>query len=517
MWALSLGGFLGQAILAPGLVQAQEQGQRVAWQVEGEGADALIEAVAQALSTERSRHLLTPEDIEAQVRAGVRPWPSCALGVEPCGSATALAMDALGVELLVRVELAQVRPQLELNYEIVDWRGAQVSAGSLRERDARAAGFELVRELFDASGVISVESNPPGAQLWLAGEAVGRTPWSGKRAVGHYDFELVLEGYARAEGSVELGSGAAVRVDRTLAELPGRLRVLGAPQDAEIWIQDAPMGRADELLELPAGRYAMELRAPGFESLTRVVDVEPARLTETTVTMVNESSLLRDIDVAALVANRLQLVAALELGIHSSDPRQARGKAQGLEYSFEGWTDQGQLSDEARRRRTLVSGGLRLEALWEGERWGLGLLSLSYRGGGVEEAAALLTRPGGGSAPAVIEGRQVLVLRPMQLRYRYIWQNLVPHLETGLGVSWEHLRARETSTDEMITLTQTHAIWSLGAGLRYHFDARWSAGVSYRVEKLLGGDQRAAHVLGISIGMGLPDVPGLRPQPPEQL
>lgn len=506
---------VAMVMASPAAAQPSEPARSVAWRFDGEATEAVIEGVAQALSTERSRHLLTPEDVEARVRAQVRPWPSCALGVEPCGSATALAMDALGVELLVRVEVVRQARQLEVNYEIVDWRGAQVSSGSLVEREGRAAGFELVRELFDASGVISVESEPAGAQVWLDGEVVGQTPWSGQRAVGRYAYRLALEGYERVDGEVEVGSGEAVRLSESLEELPGRLRVLGAPDNAEIWIQDAPMGRAAELLELPAGRYAVEIRAEGYEPLTQVVDVAPARLTETTVTMTNPSSLLREIDVAALVANRLQVSAGVELGFHRSAPRQTRGDLEGLEYSFEGWREEGQL--EARSRRTLGAGGLRLDAIWEGERLGLTLLSLSYAGGGVNEEAELWTRPGGGSVVAQVERRELISLRPLQLRFRFIWQNLVPHVEAGLGVNWERLRARPAGSEASVILSQARAFWSLGAGVRYHFDPRWSVGVSYRTEIYLGREQGAQHLFGVMVGVGIPQIPGLSPQPPEQL
>ncbi|TXD31412.1 PEGA domain-containing protein [Lujinxingia vulgaris] len=506
---------VAMVMASPAAAQPSEPARSVAWRFDGEATEAVIEGVAQALSTERSRHLLTPEDVEARVRAQVRPWPSCALGVEPCGSATALAMDALGVELLVRVEVVRQARQLEVNYEIVDWRGAQVSSGSLAEREGRAAGFELVRELFDASGVISVESEPDGAQVWLDGEVVGQTPWSGQRAVGRYAYRLALEGYERVDGEVEVGSGEAVRLSESLEELPGRLRVLGAPDNAEIWIQDAPMGRAAELLELPAGRYAVEVRAEGYEPLTQVVDVAPARLTETTVTMTNPSSLLREIDVAALVANRLQVSAGVELGFHRSAPRQTRGDLEGLEYSFEGWREEGQL--EARSRRTLGAGGLRLDAIWEGEQLGLTLLSLSYAGGGVNEEAELWTRPGGGSVVAQVERRELISLRPLQLRFRFIWQNLVPHVEAGLGVNWERLRAWPAGSEASVILSQARAFWSLGAGVRYHFDPRWSVGVSYRTEIYLGREQGAQHLFGVMVGVGIPQIPGLSPQPPEQL
>lgn len=507
---------VAMVMVSPAAAQPSEPARSVAWRFDGQATEAVIEGVAQALSTERSRHLLTPEDVEARVRAQVRPWPSCALGVEPCGSATALAMDALGVELLVRVEVVRQARQLEANYEIVDWRGAQVSSGSLTEQEGREAGFELVRELFDASGVISVESEPAGAQVWLDGEVVGQTPWSGQRAVGRYAYRLALEGYERVDGEVEVGSGEAVRLSESLEELPGRLRVLGAPDNAEIWIQDAPMGRAAELLELPAGRYAVEVRAEGYEPLTQVVDVAPARLTETTVTMTNPSRLLREIDVAALVANRLQVSAGVELGFHRSAPRQTRGNLEGLEYSFEGWREEGRRL-AARSRRTLGAGGLRLDAIWEGEQLGLTLLSLSYAGGGVNEEAELWTRPGGGSVVAQVERRELISLRPLQLRYRMIWQNLVPHVEAGLGVNWERLRARPAGSEASVILSQARAFWSLGAGVRYHFDPRWSVGVSYRTEIYLGREQGAQHLFGVMVGVGIPQIPGLSPQPPEQL
>ena len=80
-----------------------------------------------------------------------------------------------------------------------------VLAGGALEGPARAEVAD------DLSGEIelAVETEPPGATVYLNGRRVGLTPWRGRRPPGAVELELVLDGYEAAWSTHRLQADAA--------------------------------------------------------------------------------------------------------------------------------------------------------------------------------------------------------------------------------------------------------------------------------------------------------------------
>ncbi len=63
-------------------------------------------------------------------------------------------------------------------------------------------------------GVLVVSTTPSGAELWLAGNKVGRTPWAAdNRFVGKTKYEVRAKGYKTAKGTFEGGAEARIDVE----------------------------------------------------------------------------------------------------------------------------------------------------------------------------------------------------------------------------------------------------------------------------------------------------------------
>ncbi len=476
----------------------------------------IFSGIEEALATERSGHLLGDSDLMKRVEERSRPLSGCAFGIEKCGAPEAMAFDALGVGLLIRLGVDRRSQLYEISYEMVDRRGGRVSSGTVAGESAREAGFELVRQLFDAVGVVSFESIPAQAVVFVDGEEIGETPLSRQFGVGRYEYRIERPAHDAIEGTIEVRTGEAHRVDAQLEEMPGRLRISGAPEGALIWIDGENRGRAEEMVELAVGRYALEVKAEGYETQRQTVEIIADEVTDIIAELDPSRSLLRDVAATAIADHRFQFDLGLEMGFQMAAFPNARGEGDdGLNYGFEGWLDEGELVDGGELRRFLSPLGLRVGAGWEGPRLGLTFLSASMARQSVSQEVRLRQREGG-PVDAVVTGLQAVHLRPMQVRYRFFYENMVPFVQGGLGVTFQRMDA-ELPGGEVLKLRQTDAFANLEAGLRYHFDPRWSMGVGYRMQYYFSEGLGSHHILGVSFGVGLRELPGLEPQPPGEL
>lgn len=501
-------------------VAAQELNQQILWLVDQDRPgveEAVLLAVAEALAEQSRGHLFGARELYGLVQEQTPRLPGCAFGAEPCPSAHTMAFEALDLGLLVRLDLFGEAHNLEVSYEMVDRRGAAAKVGRVRGGSAREVGFELVSELFDAVGVVSFESTPSGATILVDGQEIGTTPMSRQFDVGTYEMGLNLAAHDGHQERLEVRSGGVHKVSASLLERPGKLRVTGAPAEAIILLDGEEWGRAEELLEVAPGRYSLEVRAEGFEPYQQSLEILAEEVTDLEVDLKVASLLLRDVATEAIAAHRFQLAMGVELGMQMATFYGATGEsAAGDEYLFEGWLDGGELLEQGRQKALMVPLGLRASMGWEGRWVGLTFLSLSFSGQNSGQIARLRLRGSQETEDAVISGVRRLALRPLQLRLRFFYQNLAPYAEAGLGVAFHSMKV-ELDGEDPFTMRKAQAFANAELGLRYHLDPRWSVGVNYQMQRHFDSDLGAVHSLGISFGMGLRSLPGIKDQPPGEL
>ena len=500
--------------------EARDRGEsgEILWLIaEGDQArgEEVLAGVREALGSGAERHLIGVEALAARVERRSRPLPGCAFGLEGCGGAEAMAFDALGLGLLVRLEVYGRSDSIEVNYEMVDRRGSRADTGWVQGATPREVGFSLVGELFDAVGVVSFESEPSGATVFLGEEAVGTTPMSRQMGLGGHRYRMELEAHRSVEGEVEVRSGEAHRIGERLRPRPGRLAIQGAPEGAAVWIDDQRRGVVVESLELLPGQYAVEIRAEGYQPFREQVEINVDEVRELKVELEATGLLQQEVSRSAVRAHRFQFDLGAELGFQLGTFTNARGRGEEMEYGFEGWLDGGELGDQGNLRRFLSPGGLRVGAGWEGERFGLTVLSLSVVGQQMAYPARVRTRDG-----IEIDGRVVryqnVEIRPMQVRYRFFYEDLVPVVQAGLGLAVQRADF-EMESEEVVRLRQVSPFGALEAGVRYHLTPWWSVGGAYRFSFQFGSGMSSEHQMGIFMGFGLREVPGLNLQPPEAL
>ncbi|MBU1080586.1 MAG: PEGA domain-containing protein, partial [Spirochaetes bacterium] len=110
-----------------------------------------------------------------------------------------------------------------------------------------------------------VDAEPEGAELWIDGSLVGKTPWNGALRPGRYSMEARMEGYEPAAETVSVAFASAMGTSLRLSPRPAVLVVESEPLGALVDLNGEQLGRTPLRIETKAfeARY-VSLRPPDF-------------------------------------------------------------------------------------------------------------------------------------------------------------------------------------------------------------------------------------------------------------
>lgn len=476
--------------------------------------------LAEALPDVESQHLLDRTAFKKHLENQNAPVPPCMKGLEPCGSPQAAAFGAAGLENLVRLRLESTGEGVQATYKLMDRRGRVARDGTVRAQSPRQLGFAVVRAIFDATGSVSITTTPSGATVLVDGENMGTTPLDTRLAVGTHQYTIQLEGYRSVEGGVEVTSSGSDPIRHELEPMQGRLIVEGAPEGARVFIDDKEVGPASEELPIAPGNHTLKITAKNYEPLQTTVSVEAGQTVTKTAALQRVNPLLQSVDADQIANNKYFFRLSYDQSIHRTTFRDARGETGGTTYEFLGFAnDQGALPNEL-QKRTVGPPGLRFDVGYTGRNFGIVALSLSYHGVAQDRRVILDSSPtDGGTQIGRITQMHRLHLRPLQLKGRLIFNNFVPTAEIGTGIAFQWVEAefQEQGNTRELTLNQTEAYWTMGAGLEYYFSPNWFAMFRYSFQDYFNAGRGVEHMLSFGFGGAFANVFGIEPEPPEEL
>lgn len=486
-------------------------GEIVLWDITGDGdLEAFRKGVSEALAEDAARHLLTDEAFQKWLGERSVEVPGCFRGLAECVSPGAILFDALELSGRLRVTLGPDNA----SWAIVDGRGQALREGVVTEKDPRKRAFAVVREIFDATGVVTIGSEPPGATVEIDGRSVGTTPFTYRVDVGEHTYRLRLQDYETAEGSLVVSSGRATTIKETLDQLAGTLLVVDAPENAEVYVNGQLAGRAGKPLTLEPGSYTLEVRAEGYEPLSDAVTVEPGLAVKRSAPLQQSNPFLKDISSEAIIFNNYILRFGFEYGIHDASFQDARSNDEDP-VEFIGLADEsGNLAGGLQER--LGTTGLRLDASYGLKNFALVLVSLSYLSRSTD-VDGFVSLPGVGNVPVTITSVRRLQLRPFQVFYRYFYRNFVPFLESGIGINFQWLEAQGADFSGGKTLRRTDALWTVAVGGQYYFTENLFGLLRYSFQDYFERGLGSDHQISIGVGAAFPNLFGFDAEPPEQL
>jgi len=130
---------------------------------------------------------------------------------------------------------------------------------------------EVVRE-----GVLVVNCDPAGAEVYLDGRSVGEAPARLERVEeGEYSLRLVKPGYETTEDKVVIKKDVTLTVDEKLVKARGSLRVESTPPGVQIMLDGRAAGVTPLTIEnVSGGLHSLSFKREYFEPLDATVEME---------------------------------------------------------------------------------------------------------------------------------------------------------------------------------------------------------------------------------------------------
>jgi len=136
---------------------------------------------------------------------------------------------------------------------------------------------KLAPQLVPAWAPVAVKSEPEGAEVWVAGEARGRTPLDLELMAGSYRVELRHPGFKPWIGDVQVQANEPLAIGPVRLGLPdGRLAVTSAPAGASVSVGGAYRGRTPLEIDVrPDLPQLVTVMRDGYEPARREIAVGP--------------------------------------------------------------------------------------------------------------------------------------------------------------------------------------------------------------------------------------------------
>ncbi|MCC6217212.1 MAG: TonB-dependent receptor [Polyangiaceae bacterium] len=166
------------------------------------------------------------------------------------------------------------------------WRYYALALDAEKGADARRRIEEALARIGPNVAVLSIESDPPGATVYLDRRDLGprgETPRRLGLAPGKYRVLLERPGFEPVEsGALEIVAGSNTPVKLPMRQIVGRVRLAETARGATVRVGDdsaPPVGVAPLVLSLPPGRQRLFLHKPGAHPVELEVDVVARRET----------------------------------------------------------------------------------------------------------------------------------------------------------------------------------------------------------------------------------------------
>lgn len=202
------------------------------------------------------------QTVDAQLQPG---WAEISLASEPAGATVTVGGEAVATAPAV-IEVMRGEQQLGLELAgFTPWsQTLEVIAGEPRDLGTVA--------LEPAAGILSLRSEPTGANVTLDGDYQGQTPLVLELAPDRAQrINISRPGYQRYNEQLTLAAGERAERDIRLKAQLGELRLNVSPQEAQVAVNGQVVGRGDQVLSLPAFEHSIEVSLEGYAPVRRRV------------------------------------------------------------------------------------------------------------------------------------------------------------------------------------------------------------------------------------------------------
>jgi len=252
--------------------------------------------------------------IEQQLRFELEPaWAEVSIASSPPGATLSIDGEAAGSTPLTH-EVLEGRRRFELQLE---------GHKSWRQEIDVTAGEPLDLGTIDlplADATLKVLTEPAGANITIDGEFRGQSPFSfSARPGATVRVQAYKPGYEKRARSVDVKRGEQ-QVRLELEPRLGEVMVLSLPEDARLYVDGEPRGKAVQILRLPARPHRIELRREGYQPYSTTVTPRPGVQQRIEARLLSKEQARR-----ARIEDRIRTAAGQELKLFRPDSRFTMG------------------------------------------------------------------------------------------------------------------------------------------------------------------------------------------------
>jgi hypothetical protein len=232
---------------------------------------------------ERTGLVVKPSELISQGLAGSLEPEFAFFSAELEGTRFAVSGELRAVAETYAVSILVVDATSERSSDVFDeaFSVVTVSQGAVALASEVARFVTPIQGLERGSASLFVSSQPSGAEVFINSNKVGETGTLDVLSLqpGGYQIEVRLEGFLPETRHVDLRDGVTELTNIVLTPIAGgSLQVITSPR-CEIFIDDRSVGTSPLTVQALPGTRVVRLQRPGFETLTRNVQVRENRVT----------------------------------------------------------------------------------------------------------------------------------------------------------------------------------------------------------------------------------------------
>jgi len=128
------------------------------------------------------------------------------------------------------------------------------------------------------TGTLRVETEPPGAELYVDGRLESTTPaMVSSLRCGEHTLQLLKRGFQPVEKTIVITKDTETHLSEALAQIRlGRLAVSSEPSRATVYLDGQRVGRTPlQLDDVRPGVHDLRLQRPAFEDVSEQVSIDP--------------------------------------------------------------------------------------------------------------------------------------------------------------------------------------------------------------------------------------------------
>lgn len=404
-------------------------------------------------------HIVGRSGIEDRIRRQQLRIPRCYDGHDDCTSTTGALMQALAVDVIVRL---RVESTGVIEASAYNNRGEALQRVRAEARTNQAAMANIVAQLTGASGTLIVDSSPRGARVLLNGNDVGTTPFSRPLPVGAYEVDVQLPGWSSSSESIVVPPNGNARLQFTLERSFASLTVRSGTPGAYVLVDNTERYDLHEKFYVSPGEHEIRVLAPGYDPIVETQQFDAGVDREMRATLYISRAEQTRRRVAEIRANPLMIQAGLRYEALRSDWSTGRVTAptrDRIDCS---------LHDGVCEQSAIHAWGMDVEALYAWRYLEIEPLGLSvYKLGSRDSVAFRLEED------AVLELQHDRARR-FQLRLAHVGARFLvneyfePYVRAGFSLGFDRLRMTDRVSGTPYTAKRVSTQLEIRAGARIH-------------------------------------------------